>query len=429
MNTISNSLSSRLVYQQNAGTNKRDVNAEAKPETKAEAGPSGAEASCNVSISAKAQRAQACEKPVAAVEATKVTSSEPLNPFAATIVSMIEAQLQRDVADGAGVDALQSRLQAGLDGFRKGFSEAMAQLEGNPQFTGAVRAEIDMTEYQVLKAINELAEKLGLEPPVATLPPKPAAPDASEAGVPPAVPEAPGLLGAVAGSSDRTLDSNLKNVKVLLETLERTTLTYEHLAKSKRTSDSEVGYRASQERSFTLNLKTQDGDTVTLAIQSSNTRTGAVGASGAFGTSMTAHDRFQFEVDGDLDEGELRAISDLLNDINKLATDFYQGDYADAIKQALSLNFDSSELSAFELNIQESWTERVESSSQASETVSPELVTYAQGLLAQAEHTVQMGFKVELITDFLEQWELIAEQPGASELARQLFDRNGFDLS
>lgn len=429
MNTISNSLSSRLMYQQNAGTDKRDVSAEAKSDTKAEAGSSGTEAGCNVSLSAKARHAQSCETPAAAVEATKATSSEPLNPFAATIVSMIEAQLQRDLADGAGAEALQSRLQAGLDGFRKGFSEAMAQLEGNPQFTGAVRAEIDMTEYQVLKAINELAEKLGLEPPVATLPAKPAAPDASEAGVPPAVPGAPGLLGAVPGSSDRMLDSNLKNVKVLVETLERTTLTYEHLAKSKRTSDSEVAYRGSHTRSFTLNVTTQDGDTVALTIQSSNTRTEAVGANGAFGASMSASDRFQFEVEGDLDEDELRAISDLLTEINKLATDFYQGDYADAFKQALNLNFDSSELSAFELNIQESWQERIASSSSAGESVSPALITYAQGLLEQADLTLKMGFKVELITDFLEQWELITEQTGASKFARELFDRNGFDLS
>ena len=60
----------------------------------------------------------------AAVEAYE--SVEPLTAtkVASNILGFIERRLQADVADGATQEQLQSRLEAGLSGFKKGFAEA-----------------------------------------------------------------------------------------------------------------------------------------------------------------------------------------------------------------------------------------------------------------------------------------------------------------
>ena len=61
-----------------------------------------------------------------AVEATDTA----LNPFAKTILTFIDAQIRRDIANGASTDELKSRLEAGLKGFEKGYHDAFKQISG-----------------------------------------------------------------------------------------------------------------------------------------------------------------------------------------------------------------------------------------------------------------------------------------------------------
>ena len=58
-----------------------------------------------------------------------------------------------------------------------------------------------------------------------------------------------------------------------------------------------------------------------------------------------------FSVKGELDEGELKAISDLVGDTAKLADEFFNGDVDKAFDQALKLGFDDKELTGFALNL------------------------------------------------------------------------------
>lgn len=60
---------------------------------------------------------------------------------------------------------------------------------------------------------------------------------------------------------------------------------------------------------------------------------------------------FSFSVQGQLDEGELAAISDLVSDANELATDFFAGDVQGAFEQALELGFNEQELAGFALQL------------------------------------------------------------------------------
>jgi hypothetical protein len=58
-----------------------------------------------------------------------------------------------------------------------------------------------------------------------------------------------------------------------------------------------------------------------------------------------------FSVKGELDEDELKAISQLVVDTNELAEEFFNGDIETAFNQALDLGFDQQELAGFALQL------------------------------------------------------------------------------
>jgi CRISPR/Cas system CSM-associated protein Csm2 small subunit len=60
---------------------------------------------------------------------------------------------------------------------------------------------------------------------------------------------------------------------------------------------------------------------------------------------------FSLTISGELDEEELRSISDLIANANDLADTFYRGDIETAFNQALELGYDKQELVGFALQL------------------------------------------------------------------------------
>lgn len=58
-----------------------------------------------------------------------------------------------------------------------------------------------------------------------------------------------------------------------------------------------------------------------------------------------------FSLKGELDDEELRAISDLVGDANDLANDFFSGDIESAFEKALAVGFNEQELTGFALQL------------------------------------------------------------------------------
>jgi hypothetical protein len=130
-------------------------------------------------------------------------------------------------------------------------------------------------------------------------------------------------------------------------------------------SASELNYSLSKSSSITI--KTNDGDTVNInfaeAYQYQRTQ-----ASGAYSTtnddgsttdvqySKSTESRyhavgFSFSVEGELDDDEKKAIAALVQDVSKLADEFFNGDLDKAFAQATELGFDQNELSGFSLKM------------------------------------------------------------------------------
>lgn len=133
---------------------------------------------------------------------------------------------------------------------------------------------------------------------------------------------------------------------------------------------------ASDSRSGNILIRTRDGDELTLSFESlrqfqyaqqtqvtasTTGNTGTEGSTGAAENTVTASQTslyqyfersgISFSLKGELDEDELKAIADLVEDANDLADTFFGGDLDKAFEEALSLGFDDNELVGYALQL------------------------------------------------------------------------------
>ncbi len=104
----------------------------------------------------------------------------------------------------------------------------------------------------------------------------------------------------------------------------------------------QVSYNAS----YTYNAATNTGNGV-------DTNSGSALTPLSYNQSLqyTEYSGISFAVKGELDEGELTAISDLLKQITDVSRSFFDGDMESAFNKALELGFDEKELAGFSLQL------------------------------------------------------------------------------
>lgn len=256
----------------------------------------------------------------ASVEQTSNESTESTsNPYANTILTAISSQLQADISSDHSTERLQSRLEAGLSGFLQGFAEAFEQLDAIPEFTDDIRSKVLETKTQVLDGLAQLAEELGLDASAIT-----EAQASHEKELSASKPDEPEPDLGLAGIANSFSGGQLLSA---------------------------------QANTFSFSLITEDGDKVTILastleaiqVQKDKDETSA---------ERAEKNAFSLEVEGELDEDELAAINDLLNQVSEVSSSFFSGSIENAFAQALDMGFDSSEISSFALKLtQTSYTE------------------------------------------------------------------------
>ncbi|WP_111980078.1 DUF5610 domain-containing protein [Algibacillus agarilyticus] len=132
-----------------------------------------------------------------------------------------------------------------------------------------------------------------------------------------------------------------------------------------------VGYQESieisSEKTGNIEIQTNDGDVVTINFESlraynekrKEEQTSEENAEGNLYTRSKEHsienyhnDKFAFSVEGELDEAELKAVGDLINNISSLADEFYNGDVTAAYEKATELGFDQKEISNYAIELE-----------------------------------------------------------------------------
>ncbi len=247
------------------------------------------------------------------VSATLAQLKETNNPYANTILSAIEGQLRLDVSDGSSPEELQSRLESGLKGFLQGFDEGFEQVSAMPGMTDEIKAQLLDTKSQVLAGLSALADELGLDKTALT--------------------DAQSELEA-----QSTLSSRGSNQQ---EGAPATSATQ---------NLNTLSAFSSQENGFKFSLTTSDGDKIEILASSLKAMQLEKNANSQ-SLSASQSSQFSFSVDGDLDEGELKAINDLLNQVNKVSESFFSGNVEQAFEQAVSMGFDSNEITGYALKM------------------------------------------------------------------------------
>lgn len=252
----------------------------------------------------------------ATTSATK-GSSEDFSPatVADRIIGFIEQRLAQEKANGASDEALQQRLQQGLEGVRQGMQEAREELEGRGMFAGKVRDDYFETFGRVQQGLDDLQKK---------------------------------LAGPAADTTTATSGNGGQQTPVVT-------------ASGSQWDTSGVAVSAS--RDFAMEVTTRDGDVVKINVSSARSFAAAMtsfksdgaDASG-FAAQISGEDNFSFSVDGNLDEGEMKALSDLFSQVNDVAGTFYGGDVEAAFQQALSVGYDQNELAGFAANMTQTQT-------------------------------------------------------------------------
>ena len=217
------------------------------------------------------------------------------------ILNFIGARLKLDAQNGATPEQLESRLEAALKGYESGFDEANGILSDMGLMSDDVEADVNLTNSKVRQGLAELTKQ---------------------------------YLGDDAELLDKINAEELEESEALNEVVSPT---YSQVS-------------AAQGRSFSFELETRDGDKVTINARSLEGFSRSQSTGGA-GFAASFEREFALGIEGELDEGELKAINDLLKDVNSLSEDFYSGDMQKALEKALSLGYDSSEIGSFSINL------------------------------------------------------------------------------
>lgn len=260
------------------------------------------------------------------IENEKIASSDLLSQKSAeAILGFIEKHLQVKRADGATSEELSSSITAAIKGFEQGYLEAIESLGGLGSLPSKVADGIVETGRLVREGIAGLQQEFAAD-----------SPSNNEAAV-------------VADSVDSSaLVSPPPTV-----------------AQQKVTGFSELqtvasGYAESYRRheNVDLQLKTNDGDIVTLSFsagQSLEVKAGFYGDqfSTLYGVQQNASSssNFSLSIQGELDDGELEALNELLSDVGALSSEFFEGDFQTAYAMALDFELDFSEFSQFSLDL------------------------------------------------------------------------------
>lgn len=261
--------------------------------------------------------------PANAVNADSASGDQDFSPAAVAgrVIGFVQQRLDQEKANGASSDALQQRLQQGLDGIRKGMADARKELEARGIFDGKVRDDYFETLGRLQKGMDGLKQALS------------------------------GDGSGVEKADATTITRKGKNglASMVTSGASGTNLTQ--------------GVAISDSRDFSLEVKTRDGDVVKInvssarALQAASTQlqSGNVDASGV-AAQLSGEDNFSFTVEGELDDGEMKALNDLFSQVNDVASTFYGGDVESAFNQALSVGYDQTELVGFAANMTQTQT-------------------------------------------------------------------------
>jgi len=282
--------------------------------------------------------AESSTKTSQTAESPAITTTEPQSAeqTAKNILNHVQQGIESLKAQGASQERIDARLEAAKEGIAKGYAEARDMLDGMGLMTDELSADIEAGEALVYEGLDDIA--VG-NTPVLLASPQESAGDNDSGG----------------DLVDESLDSESP-----VSQSSGQMNAYDYSASMTRTSNR-----------LSLEVMTQDGDRISVNFRE---RSGSLDLQ-AGGSSLSVSgfsSRFDMEVKGFLDEGELQALETLFSDVQKLSDTFFNGDLGAALEEAMNLGFDGNELASMSLDLRQ---RSFSSVSRAYGAASPQLPT------------------------------------------------------
>lgn len=196
-------------------------------------------------------------------------------------------------AGGASDDKLNELLSQARSGVEQGFSMAREELKGFDIFTPEIEEGLDKSYNLINRSIDDLEQQ---------------------------------LFNAEIAPDVGATNTNMRRFDLL------------------------------EQEQGTISIKTKDGDSINIHFgnitslsQQQQIDNGVMSHSLQFSESQS----LSFQVEGNLDKQELKAISSLVKDVSKLADSFFSGNLDQAWQRAGKLGFDDQQIAQFSLDFKE----------------------------------------------------------------------------
>lgn len=265
--------------------------------------------SISVQLGTSAQSIDRKPAEVAKVEENLFDFEAVAENVMAFVSSSIMAAKERGESDEYIADMFSQAQQ----GVNQGIDEALSELEELSLLNEELTTGIEKSRNLIQEAIIKLQEEL----------------------LPPAIKE------SEKGDEVNTLATSVSNVAS----------TYSAQSINERF--------ISNNNSSDLTITTADGDKVTIKFSNLNEKYSLESASAEEYERFDASYKevnFSYTLEGELDDGEIAAIDDLIKQISALEKEFFHGDINKAYEKAQTLGINDEELTGFTLDLQQTQT-------------------------------------------------------------------------
>ncbi|UZE94976.1 DUF5610 domain-containing protein [Alkalimarinus alittae] len=272
------------------------------------------------------------------------------------VLGFVENRIKQEAANGASMERLDNLLSQAREGVEKGFGQAREQIESYGLMTDKLDDEIDQSFEKINTGLDGLKENYVNSGAIANERDNDQDLDNTDDQVEDRAEQvvaAPNNRGADKADEQRNVagqsDSNDRGF-------------------SNRSTGINAGYSAysSLSEKAAIQITTQDGDVVSFSLEqiqaSFERRDMSAGRYGFESSEMVGQyqsGQYSYSVDGDLDEGEIQALNDLMVQIESMSDQFFSGDFQGAFQSALELGFDGEEIAGFSVNLSQTSVQQV----------------------------------------------------------------------
>lgn len=269
---------------------------------------------------------------------------------AGRILDFVGGRIQAEAANGADPEKLQKMLDQARQGVEKGFAEAKKILQGMGVLGGKIASDIEDTFQRVQDGLAKIGSTYGL-------------------GNAPAG-DTSSVSSAAASASTSTLVARSSTFDMEVTTREGDKLKISIAQASANWSSTSAS--ASSTRT------SGNGGTSTSTSAQASASSGSLQIGG-----------WSVQIEGNLNDDEKAALTDLLGQVQDISSKFYSGDLSGAFDRALALNMNGDQLASMSLNLSQTTYAQAtstygavsEEGGQPASAVNTSLRDYAKGLL------------------------------------------------